>query len=330
MSSRRYLENPFPDYDGVNILSSDSMSLEASIEHNLKESISKLFRYWESQLNKMDPSDISVYTGITGSAILYLKMYESKVFSNSDAFLEKSSHLIERSLKLCRNIRVPTFLCGEIGLLTVAAIVNNYLGKNYTLYLQQIVSIENSVCRIDSDLPDEILYGRSGYLYSLLLIRSKIAGSQTIITNELIRHVIASIIDSGKKTSRKINFNCPLAYFWYNEAYVGAAHGYAGILYMLLEACEFLSQEDLNQFVKPTIDFVCSLRYPNTSNFPACIGDEDDKLVHWCHGSPGLIHLLALAYKTFNDPKYLQIASEAADDIWKRGLLKKGIFVCLL
>ena len=92
---------------------------------------------------------------------------------------------------------------------------------------------------------------------------------------------------------------------------------------MLLEARQFLEESEL-KLVKITIDFVCNLQFSKTGNFPPCIGEREDKLVHWCHGGPGIIHMLALAYKTFSEPKYLQIASKVADDIWIRGLLKKG------
>eukprot|EP00362_Geleiidae_sp_MMETSP1317_P002520 CAMPEP_0201285492 /NCGR_PEP_ID=MMETSP1317-20130820/109385_1 /ASSEMBLY_ACC=CAM_ASM_000770 /TAXON_ID=187299 /ORGANISM="Undescribed Undescribed, Strain Undescribed" /LENGTH=40 /DNA_ID= /DNA_START= /DNA_END= /DNA_ORIENTATION= len=37
----------------------------------------------------------------------------------------------------------------------------------------------------------------------------------------------------------------------------------------------------------------------------------DDKLLHWCHGSPGFILTLCLAAHFFQDPKYLQAAVRA-------------------
>jgi hypothetical protein len=53
-------------------------------------------------------------------------------------------------------------------------------------------------------------------------------------------------------------------------------------------------------------------------------------LVHWCHGSPGAIHLFIEASKVFpeNGPEYLAVARACADSIWRRGLLKKGYGLC--
>lgn len=327
MSSSRFILNRLPDYDGQDYLSQvDRTSLREDILQSIRSHLSRLFQYWENNLNQIELNDTSVYTGLTGAAILYLKIYESNLFAESNC-LQKCFNVISKTLESFRRIKVPTFMCGEVGLLTVAALVKNKLGQDCKEHLSSIASVHNSLCNINSDVPDEILYGRAGYLYSLLLLRSQIANCTDIITDHLIRSVITAILNSGIQTSKRTKIDSPLAYFWYNEPYVGAAHGYAGIAYLLLEASPFLTEHELNSLVKPTIDFICSLQYPNSANFPPCIGDKDDKLIHWCHGSPGVIHLLVLAYKKFADPKYLQIASAASDDIWKRGLLRKGTSV---
>lgn len=52
----------------------------------------------------------------------------------------------------------------------------------------------------------------------------------------------------------------------------------------------------MQRLVKPSIDHVCRLKFPS-GNYPPCIGDDRDLLVHWCHGSPGLIHMLLQAYR---------------------------------
>lgn len=48
--------------------------------------------------------------------------------------------------------------------------------------------------------------------------------------------------------------------------------------------------------MKPSIDHVCRLKFP-TGNYPPCIGDDRDLLVHWCHGSPGVVYMLLQAYR---------------------------------
>lgn len=51
-------------------------------------------------------------------------------------------------------------------------------------------------------------------------------------------------------------------------------------------------------------------------------------LVHWCHGAPGAIYLLAKAYLMFHDPRYLAACVKAADLVWRKGLLLKGPGIC--
>jgi len=51
-------------------------------------------------------------------------------------------------------------------------------------------------------------------------------------------------------------------------------------------------------------------------------------LVHFCHGSTGALPFLISAYKTFNDPNYLEAIKKTAELIWEKGLLKKGNGIC--
>lgn len=327
MSSSRFWPNNFTDYEGQDYLSqSHNNLLREDICQSIENSVKGLFQLWEDNLNQFDPNDISVYTGITGAALLYLKIHDSQIYPNSSVYLEKCYNIIEQALKKCQRIRTYTFICGEIGLLTVAALVNHRLGRDSRNYLESIASVGNTVSDLNSGIADETLYGRAGYLFSLLLLRQRIENSAHVITDELIRSVIKTIFSSGIYTARlNPNYGSPLVYFWYEEAYVGAAHGYGGILCILLEAGRYLTEQEKADYVKPTIDFLCTLQFPSTANFPACIGERRDQLVSWCHGSPGIIHLLAMGYKEFSDSKYLEIATIAAEDIWQRGLLKKGI-----
>lgn len=55
------------------------------------------------------------------------------------------------------------------------------------------------------------------------------------------------------------------------------------------------SQLDL---VQKTVDWLLSLRFPE-GNLPSSLGSKDDRLVHFCHGSPGAIHVFIEAHKVF-------------------------------
>lgn len=52
----------------------------------------------------------------------------------------------------------------------------------------------------------------------------------------------------------------------------------------------------LSEAVRPCIDYVRSKRF-RSGNFPSSLSNESDRLVHWCHGAAGVIHLLLQAHK---------------------------------
>lgn len=58
------------------------------------------------------------------------------------------------------------------------------------------------------------------------------------------------------------------------------------------------------------------------------LGSNDDELVHWCHGAPGVIYLMAAAYLRWKDERYLDSCKRAGDLVWRKGLLLKGPGIC--
>ncbi|KAL0406824.1 UNVERIFIED_CONTAM: LanC-like protein GCR2 [Sesamum latifolium] len=67
-------------------------------------------------------------------------------------------------------------------------------------------------------------------------------------------------------------------------------------------------------------------RFPS-GNYPSSEGSETDRLVHWCHGAPGVALTLAKAAKVFGSEEFLQAAMDAGEVVWNRGLLKR-VGVC--
>lgn len=172
--------------------------------------------------------------------------------------------------------------------------------------------------------PDELLYGRAGYLYALLYIRSNV--SEESIDRTLMKSLVHSILKSGERLAARIDCGSPLMYEWHDSLYMGAAHGLAGILTLLLEAREFLGESGIAK-VKGAIDFCMAQKFPS-GNYPSSLGSTSDKLVHWCHGAPGFLFLFARAYEVYGCDQYLQEARSCNDVIWERGLLKKGYGLC--
>ena len=55
---------------------------------------------------------------------------------------------------------------------------------------------------------------------------------------------------------------------------------------------------------------------------------DTQELVHWCHGAPGTVYLLARAFLVWKDQRYLAAALRCGEICWERGLLKKGPGIC--
>ena len=52
----------------------------------------------------------------------------------------------------------------------------------------------------------------------------------------------------------------------------------------------------LDKYLPDTLEFMLTLSFPS-GNYPAVFGENDERLVHWCHGAPGWASMWALAYQ---------------------------------
>lgn len=97
------------------------------------------------------------------------------------------------------------------------------------------------------------------------------------------------------------------------------------------------SDADIDKTVRTCVDYLLSLQ-TTTGNFPCSMGevdhsgrspkDNDDELVHWCHGAPGIVYMMAAAYLRWKDQRYLDSCKRASDLVWRKGLLRKGPGIC--
>lgn len=97
-----------------------------------------------------------------------------------------------------------------------------------------------------SKMPSELLYGRAGVLYSLLFVKQYVPDK---IDDDLIASIAKVIIEAGRNYAqdlhRKGQKTPPLMYEWHESKYLGAAHGLAGILYLLLQVLCALRPHDV-------------------------------------------------------------------------------------
>ncbi|KAK3108649.1 hypothetical protein FSP39_012525, partial [Pinctada imbricata] len=293
----------------------------------LQKSIDTLLPRLYAGLEEEDDDDnYSVYTGTSGIALLHLHLHLKSDRSDRKQ-LEKVESYLKHPLRHLKGRRL-SFLCGDAGPLALGTVVYHLLGKEKECSncLKKLILLHQRVIEPGSRIPDEILYGRSGYLYALLFVQKHLGKDE--IDSSLIVKVCKAILDSGETLAKAERWQHPLMYQWHEKHYLGAAHGLAGIFYMLMQVDDPVIRPYLESLVRPSVDYMLTLRFPS-GNCPSSIGSSTgDKLIHWCHGAPGWIHMFILAYKIFSDTKYLDAAKSCADVIWTRGVLRKGYGMC--
>ncbi|CAN6249463.1 unnamed protein product [Urochloa humidicola] len=264
---------------------------------------------WEKQ-RRRPAGDFTLYTGALGTALLLFRTY---LATGDRADLATCAEIVAAcdAASAAAGEEFVTFICGRAGVCALGAVVAKHAGDDVALarYLSSFKQIE-----ISSKLPDELLYGKAGYLWACSFL-NKHLGENTIqpITTD---RVVREIIKDGRRLSTK---SCPLMYEWYGEKYWGAAHGLAGIMHVLLDMD--LTEND-KEYVKGTLRYMIQNRFPS-GNYPCTEGDNYDCLVHWCHGAPGVSLTLTKASQVFPEERFLEAAADAAEVVWNRGLLKR-------
>ncbi|CAF0896441.1 unnamed protein product [Adineta steineri] len=318
-----YFPNNYTEYQDETYLTSNNQlipEISSNIIHWIEHQIHTLEQY-------TDQSDASVYTGSAGIALLYLRL--GKLFpTEKNNYTSKAKILIDSCLEQLHSKRI-SFLAGDPGPLAIAAVIYNDLDNQNIVNkcIEKIISIKNDA--VNDSKSDEYIYGRAGYLYTLMFLRKEI-GSH-IIDKQLVIDVFETIIKSGEKYAKESGSKSPLMYQWHDKEYMGAAHGVSGIIYLLLKVTQHELFSELRLYVNshliPTVEFLKTKRLPS-GNYLSSSNSQSDKLVQWCHGAPGFVYLFVRAYEVTGTHSYLDLAISAGDVVWKRGLLRKGYGLC--
>uniref|UniRef100_A0A0A0L279 LanC-like protein GCL2 n=1 Tax=Cucumis sativus TaxID=3659 RepID=A0A0A0L279_CUCSA len=272
---------------------------------NLKETVVR--ETWT--LSGRHPQDNTLYTGALGTAFLALKSF---FVSKNENDLKLCSEIVTACESLSKTSRHVTFICGRAGVCALGAVAAKFAndGRLVDHYLAKFKDI-----KLPSDLPNELLYGRAGFLWACLFLNKHIG--QNTISNNFMRSVVDEVIEAGRTLGEKSK--SPLMYEWHGKKYWGAAHGLAGIMHVLMD---MELKPDEVEDVKNTLRYMIKNRFPS-GNYPSSEGSESDRLVHWCHGAPGVALTLGKAAEVFGDDEFLQAAIDAGEVVWNRGLLKR-------
>ncbi|GAB0095874.1 LanC-like protein 3 homolog [Sergentomyia squamirostris] len=331
----RYFENKFPDFNPNSVLQIDRDYICNLVEEYVKIIV-------QNTGNPSDDPRGDLYVGDAGIAFMFYRINKSQLLGEKiPGALDQAQQYIDRARSNAKHYAKRAdercaFLCGNAGIYAVSAAISSESGNSGQLQSD----LKNFSAGFEACKPlnfnkygsDEILVGRAGFLSGVYWLQRTL--SQAPFPADQIEEICESMIQSGINYSRRKNSPLMLMYEYHNSEYLGAAHGICSIYHMILNSSWFDNYSAYGQackhhdLIKSSIDGFLALQDPE-GNFPITLDNTREKrLVHWCHGAPGAVYLLAKSYLLFREEKYLNACKLSAELVWKKGLLRKGPGIC--
>ena len=349
----RFIENKFLDklenFNEEFIMKSIREQLNKTLDNHLK--VSPPERSKKIYSDDKEKDDYAFYTGSGGNIYTFWRYYllckNSRIGEEIDKsknllmkYSAENFNLLENDLKNNKKFTIPSFFQGPVGLNSMACLIAKEMNLKSDFYnnLEAIIKFKK-LC-FEKSCEYELLYGMAGYLYSLLLVKTECSKTFEFNIDDHIYDVFKLIFDCGVKEKKKNKSKC-LIFPWKREyennpkVYIGAVHGIFGIIYLLLKTILIIPNRiakdkdliEINAEISNTVDFLIKQQFDD-GNFPSSLGSQSNKLVHFCHGAPGSIYTLSLAYQYFKDQTILKSLLNAGELIWQKGLIRKGNSIC--
>jgi len=350
--SIRYIENKFSDklesYNNIEISKLIRAKLSNLLKDHLKfsppENSKKIFS------NSKVKTDYSIYSGSGGNIYTFWRYYvHTKILSKEETsysmnlllkYYNENYKILEKDFVKHRQSLIPSFFQGPVGIFTMGCLISKETkNKEEFLYnLKRVLLYEKTALDINTEY--EVLYGTAGYLFALLLIKTECGNTFDFSIDKNIYFVFKYLFECGIKEKEKNKADC-LIFPWKRQyetvpkVYIGAIHGIFGVIYMFIKTILIIpdlvkKDQDFGRIeeeIYKTVLYLISLQFSN-GNFPSSFGNENNKLIHFCHGAPGSIYTLSVAYQYFKDDKILNAVIDAGEVIWRKGLIKKGNSIC--
>ena len=287
--------------------------------------------------------NLSLYTGLGGIAVAFLQLGLTAMKTEA---LTTARDIAAYCAAKDPDSEMVSFYCGTPGALAIVAVASHHLGETDERERACAALLRYSSAAVRHK-DDELLFGRAGYLYCLLFVRQHIGPeASSFDPSAAIAEVAEQIVLSGlygRQVGTHRSAEWPLMWHCFGEPYLGAAHGHIGILAMLLHAKALGAlKPQATPYIDATLDALLATQRAH-GNVPTVLsghsgcscagGAADDGLVHWCHGAPGFVSLLAVAASDSSISEerrheLVEAAIEAGRTVWARGLLKKGTGLC--
>lgn len=322
----RCYTNPYLENKSVDSIQTTLSSVKSKLP-GLMSSYESIFPHAEEIEGK------TVFSGASGYALVYLKLFrktgDSRHLSTAGKYVETSLQDIDLEILEDLEEGLTGFQWSHTGVASVAAAYYSALGdmSSCSKYAEIVVkkARENSSKFADIDSGD------SGLLGSLAFLRAntKCLGETFSVSMSLA----VSILERGVVgDSLVLSWTNPMD----DDRWLGTSHGTAGILFEVLHVDGILESTHWRPFLIATLEDLIAHQF-DSGNFPSqYFKDDQDELVQWDHGAPGVSMTLFKAGEiTGHDIELFDLsqslfaaAARAQECVWRRGLLTKGLMLC--
>ncbi|GAX74730.1 hypothetical protein CEUSTIGMA_g2177.t1 [Chlamydomonas eustigma] len=268
MSDRFFLR----DFTASSLTSVEMQDIQEALSSSVQE-------LWAMNGSMERLSGGSWYVGLGGVAATLLQIYNNQSLDaeSCQKCLSLAQSLCDAAItQLVPHPKKVTLLEGKSGLLALSAVIHHVLRRTpqsekdvkYIIQLLMLLmsaptftAVLTSRCLILIQMLEslyeaqvralpagecEVLYGRSGYLSSLLFV-SRHTGKA--LNEEILKDILLHLIREGRDGSKAlietnacsrsdVGLYFPLMYSWHGERYLGAIHGLVGILHTMLCAIQ--------------------------------------------------------------------------------------------
>ena len=297
---------------------------------------SQLPQYLDLMQRQRPPSyadDGTIFTGIGGRALLYLKLHEAtgdpKFLAQANPYVDAMAAKIESQKLNDRATGETGFQWSHIGMSCVAALAADRTGD--VAKAGQYVDDVRAAFTSGDGTYDDFDSGGAGLLYAARFLDENLAPSgKPYIPRPLVYGLASRIVDRGSATATAAGHPGVMQWHGPNDdgLWLGQSHGVAGVVQQLLEVPELLENATAVGFLRRTLDWVVSQQFAS-GNFPSeYYNATEDVLVQWDHGAPGVAAALLAGWRAFGQASYRASAERALECVWERGLLLKGLMNC--
>eukprot|EP00002_Diphylleia_rotans_P002845 TRINITY_DN1184_c0_g1_i6.p1 TRINITY_DN1184_c0_g1~~TRINITY_DN1184_c0_g1_i6.p1 ORF type:complete len:279 (+),score=36.52 TRINITY_DN1184_c0_g1_i6:678-1514(+) len=242
-------------------------TLSDSERKRIKEKLEKIIMILDTKFPSSTPAqDPGLYIGQSGVALFYLHLAKHHPDAQKRDFLSKAVAHLSHPVK-DKRVHRAAFLDGIGGILVARIILSVTIGQQQQAnqFVQQYLNLSEEALVMESN---EFLYGKAGYLYGAMLINKHM--KDKVVSASKLKELGLAIIEAGRKGARGRKDSPPLYFEWHEKPYVGAAHGFAGILHTLLCCPEVLEEPQARVEIKNTLDHMIGWRYESGNFISSC------------------------------------------------------------